>query len=116
IDAQIIVEGAVYDGIGTDERHFLRHHADIDPVAPQIAVAVYAEPVLAPAKQRDVALQTDVGSAQNERVVTRIGSKPPGAPHLAAGIPAFPRSGAVRSHSRCIGWRELPAQTERDLM
>ena len=59
IDAQIAIltsrNGVRYNGL-----YFLRHHADIGPIAAVIAEAIVAYAVVQTAKQDDVVLERDV--------------------------------------------------------
>src|SRR5450631_393291 len=61
VDTEIIIQAAAHDGIGMDQGNFLRHHADIDRVAPQIAVFVQAEAVVEARHQNDVTLEPGIG-------------------------------------------------------
>src|SRR5207302_4325070 len=55
-----IVDGEIAEGIadhcrGMKQRHLLRHHAEIDVIAPQILEAIEPEPVAAARDQGDIA-------------------------------------------------------------
>ena len=69
VDPQIAVP-ADHSRIGPDLHHLLRQHADINRVAAVIAKAIDADPVIEPAKERDVVLQPDVGPASAPATTT----------------------------------------------
>src|SRR6266436_6503775 len=55
---------AANDCLGPDRLHFLRHHADIDLVAPIVAEAIVAEAISEMAQEPDVVFQLDVGATK----------------------------------------------------
>jgi hypothetical protein len=64
VHSEIVIQGVPNDGIGMDLGNLLRHHADIDGVAPQVAIAVQPKSVVAAADQRDVTLEPDIGRGE----------------------------------------------------
>src|SRR2546429_616458 len=60
VDGHVAGEFVAHDGSGIDERDLLRHHTDMDSIAPDILVGINAEPVAAASEQRDVALEPDI--------------------------------------------------------
>src|SRR5438128_967923 len=90
IDGHVTRKLVARDRGGMNERNFLRHHADIDGVAPEIFVGVDAESVVAMAQQCDVALEADIGDPYERRVIFRIGAVAPGAAAVNAGIASLP--------------------------
>lgn len=50
--------------------HFLCHHADIEPVAVEIAKAVETETILEVTEKGDIALKSDVGAAPTTTAAT----------------------------------------------
>src|SRR5262249_20739571 len=59
VDAQESV-GSLHNGVGSGYGHVLRHHADVDLIAPDISVAVETDAVGQTPEQLDVAFQADV--------------------------------------------------------
>src|SRR5205085_5418054 len=90
-----------------NERDLLRHHTDMDSIAPDILIGIYAEPVTATAQQCDVALEAGIRNKVECRVILRIGVVAPCAAPLNAGIAAGP------GHRRTAG-RELEADAGHD--
>jgi hypothetical protein len=68
VDAQEPVTAA-QDGVGPNGLHLLRHHADIDLTAPQIAEAIERKAIAEALQEYDVMFQPDVGSAAATAVV-----------------------------------------------
>src|SRR6516165_9009388 len=113
IDAQIAI-GADEHGRGRNRRDLLRHHADIELVAPEIAVAVEAEAVVEALKQIDVALEAEIGwsgptrSGRRRRATETVAGRTgchQGHQNSKIGIPrgeslAFDRAGANKGFCR----------------
>lgn len=54
--------------------HFLRHHADVDRIAPQIAKSVKSEAIVEPANQTNVTFEPNIGSDKNRGIrITSVG-------------------------------------------
>lgn len=91
-DAQIAVFVA-HDGLGHDRLNFLRHYADISPVAAVVAEAIETEAIGEVAEKNDVVLERDIGSPSASTAATATASTTTAAcPH--AGTAACPHAGA----------------------
>src|SRR5262249_12028348 len=68
LDAQLVIEAPQVAVAPADDRprrnrqHFLRHHANIGPVAAVVAEAIEAKAVIEMAEKNDVMLERDIGS------------------------------------------------------
>ena len=68
-DPEVAIGTAVHS-LGPDRLHFLRNHADIDPVTVEIAEAVEAEAILEVTEKGDIALKSDVGASSTTTAAT----------------------------------------------
>src|SRR5439155_13038712 len=90
-----------------DERHFLRHYADMDGIAPKILVGIDAQPVVAVSNQHNVTLEAGIRNGNRGRSgVGSIRVIAPGAAAMNTGVAALPR--------RCsVGRREVETDAGR---
>src|SRR5581483_8097 len=88
-DKQVAVVTAD-DGIGRNDLHLLRHHADIGLVAAIVAEAIEAKPVIEVSKQDHMVLERDVGAASAATTAA-----PAAAAATTAATAAHPRAAAA---------------------
>jgi hypothetical protein len=66
VDGHVAGEFVAHDRGGMNERDFLRYHADMDGIAPEILVGINAEAVAAASEQCDVALEAGIRKLTTE--------------------------------------------------
>src|SRR5437763_16329151 len=73
-----------------NERDFLRHHTEIDGIAPEIFVGVNAETIAAASHQHDVTLEANIRWEVKLRIVDGVGTVTPGPAAMNTGVAALP--------------------------